>query len=292
MEQHRFRQVVDQFEEGLSLDQIASFAKRHFVLILCCVVLGIAISIGVALVMPKEWDATNTLQVGQVARSTGDSNFAIEPIEAPARTVERLMLPQFQDDVLRMLGLPMERSESRVTALVRDHVVIGLVRNTDLISISARGYSQDEARRIVDAYETRLIETHKALLQPSLDHAVSELAQAKGSIVLLQQRREQLESLSAQKSVNDDRNFSQNVLLGNLLQQNDSDIRRFQAQVQDLQEAMDPARTFNTRPLINVIAVSDKPIFPKKSVFAALGALIGLVIGAGIGLLGDRRSAR
>ena len=295
MEHSPFPGSTDDFQSGLSFDQIATFARRHVVSIVGATVVGVVVGIGGALVLPKEWQARTVLQVGQVARSGMaafvDSGVSV-PIELPARTVERLKLPQFEDEVLRKLGLPLSRFESDKTALFRDYVTIGLVRNADLISVSARGYSEDEARRFVEAYQAHLIEVHRDLLQPSVDRASAELAQAKAALELLRQRRVELEAVAAKRPAHVEARFSENVLLGNLLQTNDDEIRKLQTRIQVLQEDLSSSRTFNTRPLMTSVEVSDRPVFPRKSVFAGLGALIGLAVGLGLGVLGDWRKRK
>lgn len=291
MVQRQFSGQPEDFPAGLRVEQIALFVRRHALVLLGAAAIGAASGYVGTRLVPSEWQARTVLQIGQVTRTLVGPNgasTATMPIELPPRSVERLQLPQFENQVLRNLGLPLSRFESDATALLRDSTLVTLLRAADLVSVSVRGYSPETARRYAQAYQERLIEEHAALLKPSLDRAKAEIDQAQAALSTLQARRVQLNSASDKRS-NPDGKFAEHVLLNQLQRANDDEIHAVEFRVQALQEDLNPLRTFNSRPMAATIDVSERPVFPKPSVFVGLGILIGLVVGASIGLVADWR---
>ncbi|MGN6318227.1 Wzz/FepE/Etk N-terminal domain-containing protein [Trinickia sp.] len=295
MDQQRFVQASAAFESGLSFDQIFSFAKRRMRSIAGLAILGAIAGIGVALVLPDEWQATDVIQVGQITRTlitNGNTNVIVQPLEPAARTVDRMSLRQFQDDVLKSLGLPLERGRSSETALVRDYAQVDLRRDGDLVTITARGYTPEQAKQVVAAYEKLIIDAHQALLQPSVNRMSAELQQAKSALTAAQRRESVLNSQSTDMLKGAEGRFSADVLRDSLVQRNDEELHRFAQRIEEIQEDLNPARTFNTRPLMSSIEVGDRPVFPRKSTAAELGALIGFAVGVCLGLLLDNRARK
>lgn len=295
MDQQRFVQASAAFESGLSFDQIASFAKRRMRPIAGLALLGAIAGIGVALVVPDEWQATDVIQVGQITRTlitNGNTNVMVQPLESAARTVDRMSLRQFQDDVLKSLGLPLERGRSGATALVRDYAQAELRRDGDLVTITARGYTPEQAKQVVAAYEKLVIDAHQALLQPSVSRMSTELQQAKSALAAAQKRESLLNNQSTDMLRGAEGRFSADVLRDSLVQRNEEELHRFAQRIEEVQEDLNPARTYNTRPLMPGIEVGDRPVFPRKSVAAELGALIGFVVGVCVGLLLDNRARK
>lgn len=295
MDQQRFVRASAAFESGLSFDQIAAFAKRRVRPIAGLAILGAVAGIGVALVIPDEWQATDVIQVGQTTRTliaNGNTNVVVQPLESAARTVDRMSLRQFQDDVLNSLGLPLERARSRETAIVRDYAEAALRRDGDLVTITARGYSPEQAKQVVASYEKLIIDAHQALLQPSVNRMSAELQQAKSSLAAAEKREAQLNAQSTDMLRGAEGRFSADVLRDSLAQRNEDELHRLAQRIEEIQEDLNPARTFNTRPLMAGIEVGDRPVFPRKSIAAELGALIGFAIGVCLGLFLDNRAAR
>lgn len=292
MVQSQFSGQPEDFPAGLRVEQIALFVRRHAVVLAGAAAIGAAIGYVGTRLVPSEWQARTVLQVGQITRTitgpNGSASNAPVPVELPTRTVERLQQRQFEDQVLRNLGLPLSRYESDVTALLRDSAQITLVRAADLVSISVRGYSPEDARKFAQAYQDRLVEEHGALLTPSVERIKTEIGQTQAALSTLQARRTQLGQVS-DKRPNAEGKFAENVLLNQLQQANDEEIHSMQSRIQLLQEDLSPLRTFNTRPMAATIDVSERPVFPKPSVFVGLGLLLGLVVGAGLGCLTDWR---
>ena len=199
-----------------------------------------------------------------------------------------MSLRQFQNGVLQSLGLPLDRTRSRETALIRDHAEPTLQRDGDLVRINARGTTPEQARQVVAAYEKLVIDAHLELLRPSIDRMTAELQHAKAAQADAEKRAAQLNARSTNIK-GEEGPFSAEILRDNLVQRNEEELHRLALRMEELQEDLNPARTFNTRPLMPGIEVGDKPVFPRKSTAAMLGALIGLLLGVCFGFVRDHR---
>lgn len=272
-------QVVS-FEDGLN------FLRRHFGKIIGAALVGAGIGLGLTFVIPKQWEATAIIQVGQVANETGIPT----QIETTSRAVERLKLEQFEDKVLTGLGLTLESGENRSTDLFRSSSRILLLRNADLIQISTRGHSPEEAMRFAQAYGNELITSHAALAKPTLDKLKADLADVQSSLVIEEQRRARLAGLmAARDQAGIIGKFSENVLLNDIANDNDKQLRQLRLHKNSVEEKLNPERTFNTR-MLGAVDVTRRAIYPKKSIFAIAGLSVGLFLALVIGLWNDRRA--
>lgn len=240
------------------------------------------------MLLPKEWSATVVMQVGQIYVGAAPSTSTLF-IEPPSRAVERVKLGPFEDGVLSTLGLPLEPSSNAETDLIRSSTRATLIRNADLIEITVRGFSKEKAKLYAQTYEQALINAHAELAQPTIDRLKSDLQEVSESLAVEEKRKEELNKLATSKlTQNVTGKFSENVLLSELINRNDMELRSLRLKKTALQEQLAPARTFNTRPLGD-IDISQRPVFPKKSIFAVLGVLLGLAIGTLVSLWLERR---
>lgn len=267
------------FEDGVN------FLRRHVGKIIGAGLVGAGIGLGLTFVIPKQWEATAIIQVGQVANDTANPT----QIETTARTMERLKLNQFEDRILTGLGLPLEVGESRSTDLFRNSSQILLLRNSDLIQISARGHSPEEARRFTQAYCNELISVHAALAKPTLDKLGADLAEVQASLITEENRRKQLASLlDARGRAGIAGKFSENVLLNDIANDNDKQLRQLRLHKNSVEEKLSPERTFNTR-ILGAVDVTRRAIYPKKAIFTIAGLMVGLFFALMLGLWIDRR---
>ena len=130
--------------------QVLAFLYRHIKKLALTGIVGGAVAIGVALMLPKQWEASAALQIGQIASEAPQSP-AI-PIEAAGRAMERLQLPQFKDVVLQKLGLPLGAGENADTDLIRSSLKVTQLKNADLIQLTVRGFSQADAQLYAKAF--------------------------------------------------------------------------------------------------------------------------------------------
>jgi len=278
---------------SVSLDDIVDFSARHATKIAVSAVAGALLAIGIAFAIPKQWSASVELQVGQFY-STGVTGPVVTQIETPARTVERVKLPAFVDQVLTRLNLPLDPGANEEASLIRDSADAHIMRNAELVQITLKGNSPDAALKHAEAFRDMLIVAHRSLAQPSMDKLALELKEVDQSLANEAEQRDRLNKLSQEQlRLGTAGRFSESVLLAQMIAANESQTRDLRLRRAALVEQSDPNRTFNTR-TISPTSVSKRPVYPLKSRFAIVGAVIGGLVGVAVSLLIDlsRRRVR
>lgn len=267
--------------------QVLAFLHRHIKKFALTGIVGGVVAIGVALMLPKQWEASAALQIGQIASEAPQSP-AI-PIETVGRAMERLQLPQFKDVVLQKLGLPLGVSENANTDLIRRSLKVTQLKNADLIQLTVRGFSQADAQRYAKAFLGELVGAHAALAKPSIDQINANMAEVTRSIVAEEARKTQLAELArVRDQAKHTETFPAAVLLANMTAENDKRLQALHQREISIREQLNPERTFNTR-LFGPMFVSPHHVFPSGLIFAAVGVVLGLLVAVGWGLFSDCR---
>lgn len=239
------------------LAQGAQFAQRHAKKLVAGGMAGAALAIGLALVLPKQWEASVVIQVGQITNEAmpGTPLPAPTPVETVGRAVERLQLPQFEDLVLRKLGLPLEVNENASTDLIRRSLKAVQLKNADLIEVTVRGFSQADAQRYTQAFSDALIGAHAVIAKPSLDKINANMAEVRQQISAEEARKGELSALMrARDQAKSEVKFSESVLLASMVAENDKQLQGLRQREINIREQLNPERTFNTRLFDGVVA--------------------------------------
>lgn len=267
--------------------QVLLFAHRHLKKLGLSAAVGVVVAIGVAWVMPKQWEASAVLQIGQIANETPQSPVML--LETPGRTVERMRMPQFEDVVLKKLGLPVTVGENASTDLIRRSTKIVQLKNADLIEVTVHGFSQADAQRYAKAFLDELIGAHAALAQPSMDKINANRAEVARVIESEESRRAQLSALARTRDLSKaGATFPERVLLASLMAENDKQLQALRQREINIREQLNPERTFNTR-LFGSMYISRRHVFPRGLMFAAGGLAFGLLVAMIWGLYSDCR---
>lgn len=263
------------------------FAQRHAKKLVAAGIAGAALAVGLALVLPKQWEASVVIQVGQITNEAMPG--APTPVETVGRAVERLQLPQFEDLVLQKLSLPLGLNENASTDLIRRSLKAVQLKNADLIEVTVRGFSQADAQRYTQAFSDALIGAHAVIAKPSLDKINANMAEVRQQIASEEARKGELSTLMRVRDQSKaDAKFSESVLLANMVAENDKQLQGLRQREINIQEQLNPERTFNTR-LFGPVHVSRRHVFPSGLLFAAAGLVLGLLVAVGWGLIGDFR---
>ncbi len=170
------------------------FAQRHAKKLVAAGIAGAALAVGLALVLPKQWEASVVIQVGQITNEAMPGA-PPTPVETVGRAVERLQLPQFEDLVLQKLSLPLGLNENASTDLIRRSLKAVQLKNADLIEVTVRGFSQADAQRYTQAFSDALIGAHAVIAKPSLDKINANMAEVRQQIASEEARKGELSTL-------------------------------------------------------------------------------------------------
>lgn len=265
--------VIPMGNEGrydeVSLIDLVAFVKRNGFTLISGAILGGILGLIIAFSIAPQWEATALLRVGQL----GSTGSAIEP---SLQVVDRIKNKSFQNDVLKNLGLSTREDDGAANGF-RGALKVKLEKS-DLIALSIRGSSQSEAKNNLSAVIAEVKKIHSQMLRPSIKRLEQELAAIEQTLKKTNAESERLvKSLDGRTDTLSDKSFSQAALLSNILLVRESELNNARDRKQNLEEALSPERTFSTKE-IGRVEVTEKPVYPKKSIFAILGTFIGLLL--------------
>ncbi|AMO97133.1 chain length determinant family protein [Collimonas fungivorans] len=261
---------------------LSTALKRHLALLAACSVAGALAAYGTSYMIPKQWPATLLFQVGQIGSG---ANLLVDP----NNVVQRVKFPGFVNQVLQAEQLPTDESLDRRSALIKKTLAASIAKGGNLLEMSVKGYSPEEAKANLLAAFHMLQAEHAELLLPSVTRLEKNLADARTSLQRIED--EHVAVLEPIKKVNSagtiERKFSESILLASMLKSNESERRVFRDQINGLDEQLSPYRTFNTKSVAPAY-VPQHAVYPRKSIAAAIGLILGFMLAGLYALVRDK----
>lgn len=268
--------------ELIDLTAIAGSFKRHWLVLLGCIIVALIAAVALKFALPPQWQASATIQVGQLP---------INPmtlIEPPAQAAERFKQRQLQDQALTAIGLPLNENSDDRTRLFRKTLKAIPGKNTDFVDISVAGLSQADAKNNLNSAAQALINVHNLRLAPMVKNLNDRLEANTHEMLQATTEKARMEAnLKNATGSSSGARFEPSVVAINMLAKQDDLIRGLtteQAALVDLRTKTDNFPTM----LVDAIFVPAKPYFPKLSIFLAVGLILGAIAGMAIALFLDR----
>jgi uncharacterized protein involved in exopolysaccharide biosynthesis len=278
---------TERYEDGISVADIVGFLRAQLWRIVGLLVAGAVAGALVSFTHPREWEASSVLEIGQI--DNGLVNQPTTPVDPPFRAVQRVKVEPFTDQLLRKLSLPVATGENAESDLIRRSINAEVVPTTDLVRLTVRGFSPDKAKSTLKAAQDDLIAIHDVIFREAVARLNKRLADIDSDIATAKAKRDQIESTTSLGTRPGESTPPVNVLLGNMFDVSDRALlETLKKNRSDVTQQLSADRTFNTRPIAE-IAVSQRPVAPKRSLYVIVGAMIGLLIGL---LWAGRRHAR
>ena len=101
--------IENESTDEFDLLDLVNFIRRNFIYLLGGMLLGVAIALILAFLLPKQFEAKALIKIGQI----GNVNTNGLPIEPGLQVVDRIKSQSFQDTVLEALGISTEDDEDR-----------------------------------------------------------------------------------------------------------------------------------------------------------------------------------
>ncbi len=273
-------------EEFLDLSKVWTTIIRRRVTLLVCILLGLAIAVVFWYVLPPKWQATTTLQIGQMPATV--STYAL--IEPPAQAAARFDQRELQDQAVIALGLPTDDVNNKYTSLFRKSLTAKVVQNTNFIQVSLAAYSAADAKKDLIAATQALIEVHNKRMDPVVNSIKEHVKENARQFTEAKTQQTQLqEAFKNADNLKSDYQFSPHVMAANLLVQQDQKIRELTTEKIALTDSLLPSNTYPTSAL-DTTYVPEQPYFPKLSLFLLVGLLLGTLAGVAIALWRDRNA--
>jgi LPS O-antigen subunit length determinant protein (WzzB/FepE family) len=272
----------------IDLSKLWQTIRQSWRLITGLTFVGVAIALVVALMLPKEWEASATLQIGRMHQITGEWR----AIEDPQQAVERLKLREFKENVLASLALPLDEDEDDRSEIYFKSVKGVAVKGTDFITVGTRGFSTQEANASLDATMNQLMAKHVSIAEPMKQHLTAEMTETHAKLVASEEVLKQLNTqLLASGTYKAGSEFAPSIVAFGLLASKTAEVNALKSKEIELTAVLATLNEQITKP-VNKIQVSKTPIFPKKSIFLVLGLFLGLMVGVAIALVRAARKER
>jgi hypothetical protein len=248
-------------------------------------IIGALIAVLLTFVWTPRWEASVQIRPGQIANGTSTQTL----LESPARVAERLNSQAFSDALKERLGYPAGDDDPR-SRLIDASLRATVLERAVLVVLKVEGLSMDEARRIAEAAVAQLSEAHAPMYRPTVERLTKQLGEIEDDVKRIESERLRLldtmtDNRSAVRAAD---RFSESVLVGNLLNIRDSELRSLRDRAASINEQLSPERTYPTGPIDRVI-VADRPSYPRRSIHAVGGVVLGSMVGGILALLIRRR---
>ena len=260
-------QFNNQFDNEISLQDIFSFFKRNFNWILKST-MGLSIlAYSIAIALDPIYESELRIEMAKVANSV---------VEDPKVLVSKLKSPTYYS--VNTINTCISKEEMK-TADYRNNLPKSLEpkldRDAPIVSLRYKALSNAKT-------EDCLLSVLNDIKSKQNEIATAIIKQKKYQLETLQAKLALAEKYKNQfgSKINydfNDNKFSATTLLTALVVGKDSEIKDLQNNINDLQIQLAEPQTRETYLSVPIIS-NQKPFFPKKSLFVAIGFLIGGIL--------------
>ncbi|MET0548645.1 MAG: Wzz/FepE/Etk N-terminal domain-containing protein [Xanthomonas sp.] len=213
----------------------------------------------------RQWQATAWVQVGEFGPTPSGRDPKLEPFQ---RVIDRIKTRQFQEQVLRGAGVALD---SRQAALYRDSLKLDPDPYANLIQLTLRAESPQQARQLATATIAQLQALHRRIQAGPLQQATARLQELAADLAATQAERDRL--LQQQR---EGRGSVEQQLLGNmLLSEKTTTLRGLRAEREDLLGRLGARYTYDTSAPWETY-VPPRAVFPNPLLVLAAALLAGL----------------
>lgn len=244
-------------------------------------ILGGAIGLGAFHISSPRWTASVAVQIGQIARPEGEgAALTSRMLENPLTVVDRFNLPATRLRILESLGLPApESGESKESRLAFNTFRAAMGRGPDVINLQVSGFSPESAENALQASFKLLSAEHQKIFEPAIGRLKTDFSTAQDK--LNGAERDYASSharLQEGSQKSDSTAGTRDILLTNIAVLASAQITALRRLTTQLQESLDPARSYTTR-MIGPVYVPERPSSPSRLVYVAAGLAIGMAGG-------------
>jgi uncharacterized protein involved in exopolysaccharide biosynthesis len=258
--------------DSLNLWGLLDALKSGWPWLVCGAAVGLAGAVGFLLVVPAQYEATAIIQPATVGLSGGTKGADIEPV---AQTLERMKMPTFySDSLLKACDVKEALNPRQVLAKEIKPMV---VKGNSLIQITYRADSVAIAEACLAAIAEQLTVSQAAIASPIIKTLEEQQRLTKVQLDEAEKFQLQVEKRAMTLDPSDAK-FSQAMLLLNAALSKREEVSKLRRQYADQSLQLSPPLTQSAK-LFEPIYSPDRAVFPKKTLTALGGLMVGLVIG-------------
>ena len=264
-------ELADDFD----LLDVINFIRRNFIYMLWGALLGLAIGGLLVVLLPKQFEATALVKIGEIANVNAAGTVTGSTIEPSLQVVDRIKSRSFQDDVLKVIKISVDDDDNALVKQFRNSLKVKLEKS-ELISLSVNANSRAQAGALMQGVVNQLNTVHYKMSYPAIARLKLELDSVNNEIKLADEESKKFPKVLDTQSENvTDLKFLQTVLLSSIRMSKAQEYRNFRDNKRMLEEKLSPERTFPTH-VLGRVEVSKKPVSPKFSILIPAGLFLGL----------------
>ncbi len=254
-------QIVESFEDEISLNDIIQFFKECWKQILFSGVAGGVVGVSIALSLPSKFQATAYIQVAKVANAD---------VEAPNILLEKLKMSMYYST--KTFSECNVENTAEPGKAIANGLKPTLAKGAPIISISYKDTNIEDAKRCLESVLSDIRTNQNEIAKPILEQKKNQLSNLKQKL----ESAEQITKLLSSKKPNfdfSDSKFSASTLLLATTLSKENEVKDLRAQINDLEIALAEPQTKETY-LTTPINAPNIRVEPKRSLIA-LGSVIG-----------------
>jgi len=236
--------------------------------------IALAAAFAYSLVAKPQWEATAWIQVGQIGPAPAGQDPKVEPFQ---RVLMRMQTLAFQNDVLKSAGFSIDAPEAN---LYRKSLKLDPEPYANLIKVTIRARSQEQATQLITATVAQLQDIHKQIeaLPLKLAHERLDEIQAELQSALADRDRLQTIIQSGNKDDAGSKAVTDSTLMTMLLASKDEAIRTLQGARSELLNRLSPNYTYDTS-LPWPVYVPSRQASPNLTLTWGAGIFFGFFLG-------------
>jgi LPS O-antigen subunit length determinant protein (WzzB/FepE family) len=254
-------QIVESFEDEISLTDIIKFFKECWKQILLGGIAGGIVGVGIALSLPSKFQATAYFQVAKVANAD---------VEAPNILLEKLKMSMYYST--KTLSECNVENTAEPGKAIANGLKPTLANGAPIISISYKDKNIEDAKKCLESVLSDIRTNQNEIVKPILEQKKNQLSNLKQKL----ESAEQITKLLSSKKPNfdfSDSKFSASTLLLATTLSKENEVKDLRTQINNLEIALAEPQTKETY-LTTPISTPSIRVEPKRSLIA-LGSVIG-----------------
>ena len=252
-------------EEEISLTEIIDFFKESWKQLILGGVVGGAIGLGIALLLPSKYQATAYIQVAKVANTD---------VEAPNILFEKLRMSMFYSQKT-FSECNVENTKEPGKAIANG-LKPTLALGTPFLSISYKEKNIDDAKKCLESVLNDIRTNQNEIVKPILELKKNQLSNLKQKLESAEQITKLLSSKKPNFDLSDSQFSASTLLLLATTLSKENEVKDLRTKINDLEILLAEPQTKETY-LITPINAPNTRVEPKRSLIA-FGSVIGGVL--------------
>jgi len=259
-------------EEVELIDYLNVIWKRSG-LILGGVVVCMVAAGGVSLLLPKVYETSLDLKMGQLWKRNSE-----QVIDNPYRVAEIINSTPFLNQVKEKAGLTQTAYEIKKKRIIMAKTIAGgkvsLGKDPVLINIVTKGYAPQEAVQIAETVSDLIIQEHGVRFEELLNEYKRYEKELESHVAVIKKELQQLDKIIKGQRVNPAINAPAVILLQAQLEQKQTQLVGLGRELRDVR--ISNARSENTRVIFPPV-LPEIHVYPKLVLNVAIAGIVGLI---------------